>query len=242
MDDSMRLYWETAFEEFTTEEMIKDSPNPLREYESEFIDGAIIDIGCEQSNFLLEYANSDRTLYAADNDEMQLDFLKKRAEGISNLNKWKFCLLNFPEDQFPEDKYSVVILSNILHFFTIKECTKIENIIGSLLEKGTMIYISVHSSKFYANDPDDPNNNDYFKHYFTIEDIENLFSKEKYEYVYIAEIQKVDSMREREITIKWLDKDNEREGIKDIRIQNQIKDDYLKDKQQADIQVILRKL
>ncbi len=244
MDDSMKLYWETVFDEISTEKSIRHFSNPLREYEDEFIPGAIIDIGCGQSDFLLDYANASRKLYAIDNEEIQLDYLKKRAKEIStnNLENWDFTQLNFPEDELPKDKFSVIILSNILHFFSIEECVEIEKIIDNIAESGTMIYISVHSYKFYANKPENPDNNDYFKHYFKTDDLETIFPKEKYEYMYVAEIEKIDSKFETEIASKWLDKDLKNDGITNIRIINKIKKDYLKDKMQSDIQTIIRKL
>jgi len=60
--------------------------------------------------------------------------------------------------------------------------------------------------------------------------------------MYVAEIEKIDSKLETVITSKWVDKDMKNDGITNIRIINKIKKDYLKDKTQSDIQIIIRKL
>ena len=73
-------------------------------------------------------------------------------------------------------------------------------------------------------------------------DLETIFPKEKYQYMYVAEIEKIDSKLETVITSKWVDKDMKNDGITNIRIINKIKKDYLKDKTQSDIQIIIRKL
>lgn len=51
MDDQMRLYWEAYAEDFTTHDLIRTLHNPLRDYENDFVDGAIVDIGCGPDNF-----------------------------------------------------------------------------------------------------------------------------------------------------------------------------------------------
>ena len=239
----MKLYWETYFEILSTDQVIRYTSNPLREYEDEFIDGAIIDIGCGQSNILLEYSNSERTLYAIDNEQLQLDLLKQRAEPISNcgLKNWRFIRSEFPGDELPMENYSVIILANLLHFFLLDECRDLEELFLKISQKGTLIYIQVHSHRYYANDPEDPDNNDYFKHYFKVEDFTEIFPPEKYERVYQAEIEKINSKIEDEITSKWLDKAMEQDGITDLRKKEIIKADYLKNDTQSDIQIIMRR-
>ena len=62
MDIQMRLYWEAYSEDFTMEDIIRGLSNPLRDYENEFVEGAIVDIGCGQSTFLLDYINIGKKL------------------------------------------------------------------------------------------------------------------------------------------------------------------------------------
>lgn len=108
-------------------------------------------------------------------------------------------------------------------------------------KKGTMVYAGVHSHKFYANDPKDPKNNDYFKHYFSIEDLENVFPENEFERIYYAEIEKSDSQIERDLTEKWIEKSLEADGITDPRCIELIKKNYMTNKCQSDIISIFRK-
>lgn len=243
MDNSMKIYWELYFNNFPVDKILRQTNNPIREYEDELIEGAIMDIGCGQSSFLLDFAHSDREIIAIDNEQLQLDYLMERVKSYksANIENWSFNLLNFPNDKLPNKEYSLIIFSNILHFFSLIECIEIGKIVNAICQKGTLIYAGVHSHKFYANNPKDPNNNDYFKHYFTIEDLEKVFPKENFERIYYAEIEKTDPEVEAELTEKWLDKSLEADGITDPRHIEFIKKDYMKNKNQSDIVTIFRK-
>jgi hypothetical protein len=98
----------------------------------------------------------------------------------------------------------------------------------------------VHSHKHYKNNPKDPHNNEYFKHYFKVEDFEKIFSKHKYEVVYQAEIEKKYSHFENEIINEWLDRVYEIEGLTGAA-KEQDKKDYFKNMSHSGIQIILRK-
>ena len=76
----------------------------------------------------------------------------------------------FSKDGLPDTTYSLIILSNLLHFFRLSKCIKIGELIKQKISTGTLVYIAVHSDKYFMNNPSDPNNNSYFKHYFTISD------------------------------------------------------------------------
>lgn len=80
MDKSMKVYWQVVFEKQSNTEILRQLSNPIRQYESDMIDGAIIDIGCGQSPFLLDFLNSNRELIAIENEQIQLDYLRKRVE------------------------------------------------------------------------------------------------------------------------------------------------------------------
>ncbi|MGC4034440.1 MAG: class I SAM-dependent methyltransferase [Chitinophagaceae bacterium] len=243
MDRSLKVYWKLYFEKVSTADILQVINNPLRTYEKEFIDGAIIDIGCGQSKFLLDFAHTDRELIAIDNEQFQLDFLKKRAKGedLTTIENWRFLKQEFPKDALPSRQYSVIILSDLLHFFTLDECVEIGKIILNLSTKGTMIYVGVHSIKHYKNNPEDENNNEYFKHYFAISDFEKIFSNEHFERVYLADIQKEDSKAELELVDEWLNRVLRVEGITDQKEIEENKKDYLDQKSQANIIAIFRK-
>ena len=243
MDDSMKLYWEIYFKNVPNEKVINQITNPIRGYEEELVDGAIIDIGCGQSPFLLDFSWMDREIIAVDNEQSQLNFLKQRAlkQDDCNIDNWKFCLLEYPKEDIPDKIYSLIIFANFLHFFSLKKCIEIVENIQKNTTKGTLIYVSVHSHKFYENNPNDLNNNDYFKHYFTPEDLETVFKKGSFERMYIAEIEKIDSTDERSLVSKWFDKACRKEGNTNQKKIDVYKSEYLKNKTQSDIIAIFRK-
>ena len=238
----MKIYSEIVFNNFSTKTFLRHLHNPIREYESEIIDGAIIDFGCGQTSLLLDYANYNRDLFAVDNEQCQLDMLKQRVNGLgNNLANWNYINSDFFKQNFPDKIFSIMFFSNILHFFTLKEC---EEVIGKIMNhsaKGTLIYISVHSNKFYANNPNDPGNNDYFKHYFSSNDLIDLFKPEYFEIIYSAEIEKVDSITELQLTDMWLEKSYEYYGITDRQIIENGKKRYLKNKKQSDIVSVFKR-
>lgn len=243
MDNSMKIYWKLYYTDFPVDKILRQTHNPIREYEDELIEGAIIDIGCGQSSFLLDFINTDREIIAIDSEQIQLDFLRNRVKSQKNakLENWTFQRSNFPVDKLPEKEYSLIIFSNILHFFTLDECIEIGKIVTKMSKKGTMVYAGVHSHKFYANDPKDPKNNDYFKHYFSIEDLEKVFPENEFERIYYAEIEKSDPQKERDLTEKWIEKSLEADGIIDPRRIELIKKNYMTNKCQSDIISIFRK-
>jgi SAM-dependent methyltransferase len=156
MDDQMRLYLEAYSENFTTDDLIRVLHNPLRDYENEFVDGAIVDIGCGQTTFLLDYINTNRRLIGIDNDQYQLDFLKNRLDALpitnANIELLNLTLLS---DNLPSEAYSVVFLANILHFFNLAQCQEIISQLKLNLASGSLIYVWAHSDKYYRNDPSD---------------------------------------------------------------------------------------
>ncbi len=243
MDDALKIYWEVFAEKMSTDKIIRQTPNPLREYEEDFIEGAIVDIGCGQSNFLLEYAQMGRKLYAIDSDKSQLDALRNRALGISanELKNWQFLNLSFPDDKLPEDSYAVIILSNLLHFFNLEECRKIEAAIREISRKGTLIYIVVHSHRYYSNNPSNPDNFEYFKHYFTKQELIDLFPLINYEAVFQAEIEKLNSSTEEEVISEWLDRYLELEEVPPGPERELEKLAYMQNNRVDDIQMIFRR-
>ncbi len=243
MDASMKLYWELVFEKQSTRELLRQLNNPVREYEQELIDGSILDIGCGQSPFLFDFMSTNRELIAIDNEQFQLDFLKKRVEKekLATIDNWTFLNQNFPQDGLPETQYSLIILANLLHFFTLDECIEIGKLLSMKSTQGSIVYVAVHSDKSYTNNPKDPNNNDYFKHYFRISDLDSVFPTAEFERLYYAEIDKVDPKNERDLSEEWLDRAIKAEGITDPRRIEMIKKDNLKNKNQSDIITLFRK-
>ena len=55
----MKLYWDLVFKRQSNNELLRELNNPVRQYEKEMIDGAILDIGCGQSPFLLDFLSTE---------------------------------------------------------------------------------------------------------------------------------------------------------------------------------------
>ena len=112
---------------FTNEIMLHKSHNLLRTFEEEFIEGPILELGCGQSNFLVEFSKTGKEIFAIDSEEFQLNLLKKRIESYAGKDAGKLHLLNItiPEKEFPKKKFSLVIVSDFLHFFSMNKCKNI---------------------------------------------------------------------------------------------------------------------
>lgn len=239
----MKLYWSLFYKKFSNKELLQDFNNPIREYENEMIDGVIVDIGCGQSLFLLDFAKTDRKIIAIDNEQFQLDFLKKRVESdyFDKIENWDFLNKNFPHDDLPNENYSLIILSNLLHFFTLEECFEVGKLISKISSKGTLIYIKVHSDKYYKNNPQDPNKNDYFRHYFSTTDLDTIFPTSLFERIYCAEIEKTDSKTAIKFTEEWIDECFKVYNITDINKIENTKRGFLNNNKESNIEVIFRK-
>jgi ubiquinone/menaquinone biosynthesis C-methylase UbiE len=244
MDESLKVFEKVFFEKVSNQKLLRQfNNNPIRQYEDELIDGAIVDIGCGQSPFLLDFASTDKELIAIDNEQFQLDFLNRRLEQQNPEKKdnWSFLNQTFPKDSLPDKRYSLIILSNILHFYTFQECIKIGEPIKQKASKGTLVYVAVHSDRHYTNNPKDPNNNIYFKHFFKITDLAKVFPSIHFERLYCAEIERSDSKMERDLISAWLDEYLKSEGITDPKEIALEKKDYLKSKNEAGIVAIFRR-
>jgi SAM-dependent methyltransferase len=218
MEESLKNYWKLYNEFYTNEMMIHKKNNPLREYEDEFVDGPVLEIGCGQSSFLVELSKSGKEIFAVDNDSSQLDFLDKRisAYGATNPDKIHLLNLTIPTDKLPEKKFSVVIMSDIIHFFTLKDSQKLVDELIPRTTKGSLIYVRVHSKKHSYNDPSDPEIHDYFKHFFSPKDLENLFDEKYFECLVCSESQQfIKSKHELNLEAAWLSGLLDMQGITD---------------------------
>ncbi|MFM9948398.1 MAG: class I SAM-dependent methyltransferase [Saprospiraceae bacterium] len=243
MDTSLQFYWELYSEYYSNEQIVHKSFNPLRDYEEEFIDGPILDIGCGQSNFLIEYSITNRDIYAVDNEKYQLEKLHQRILDYTKNDIRNITLLNItlPNEELPDVRFALIILSNILHFFEIVDCKKIIEQLEKRTLPGSLIFISVHSTKYYMNNPENPDNNEYFKHYFSQEDLDSLFKAAIFERIYSADIQRQESKLGKLIVDKWIDKNLDYDRIFNKKTRGKIKADYLSNKSESDIVCIYRK-
>ncbi|HXJ97602.1 MAG TPA: class I SAM-dependent methyltransferase [Gelidibacter sp.] len=209
MDETLRIYWELYNDLLPNELMIHKSHNLLRNFEEEFIEGPILELGCGQSNFLVEFSKTGKEIFAVDNEEFQLNLLKKRIESYAGKDVGKLHLLNItvPEKEIPLKIFSLVIASDFLHFFSINECKNIISQIIPRTQKGSLIYVKVHSRSHSYSESSDSGMHEYYKHFFTESDLTKLFDEQYFErMIFSNSVQNIKSKFTREMEMKWIEK------------------------------------
>lgn len=200
MHQQFKIYWKLYEECFSNEELLENFCNLMDVYHSSG-KADIIDIGCGQSQYLIDfYKNTNYNLYAIDNEPIQIDALKRRIEKIKSNSSIKFSINEFPTKEFSEIKFTGVIVSNLLHFMDLKESYDFIKKIEKQTSKGSLILFKTHSWRHNSN-----GDFSYFKHYFRKKDFYKLLPKNKYEYLYFE--QKSATKNEREIWFvkKWIE-------------------------------------
>jgi len=203
MTEEMRLLWELRKEKYSTKELLELHENPLNLYKEESIEGPIIDIGCGQSTYVLEYYKKSKKVYAIDSDDFQLNSLKERADDIKTAESGEIIYINgiFPAHKLPNEIFSIVVLSNFLHFFSLKNCHKIIDKISSHTTAGSLILTQVHSSDHYVNQRKQKS---HFKHFFQKADLDELFIPRGFERMYFAQIEHENSQSHDAIVHEWI--------------------------------------
>jgi len=244
MELQMQLYWEVFGEVFSTDDILKNDFNPVYRFDDQLVDGAILDIGCGQTSPLIQYADiSDRRLIGIDNEVSQLEKLRSRMTEIAGAEseQWELITSDIQHEALPVGKYAMVILYNILHFFSLQECSElIEKIYGHLIT-GSLISICVHSTKYYMNDPANPHNNEYFKHYFTQEDLDLLLPAKNFERIYRADVERIYGKKDHEVSIKWGERLITVMNIKDAGVKADIRRQGREKLTEAEIICVYRK-
>ncbi|MBK7428518.1 MAG: class I SAM-dependent methyltransferase [Saprospiraceae bacterium] len=113
--------------------------------------GKIIDIGCGQSTYLLDFLDSKFDLYGVDIDQLQLNYLEQRINA-ANHNKERVNLSSeeFPTKDFVDiGAFDVIILSNLLHFYTKPEAKRFISDVLRFSSSGTYILVTVHTKDHY---------------------------------------------------------------------------------------------
>jgi cyclopropane fatty-acyl-phospholipid synthase-like methyltransferase len=185
MDESMLLYWKLFYEKFPNDLYLKNFTNLLKSYLPEN-SGAILDIGCGQSEYILDLIKDNYAFVAVDNEPSQLEYLHKRITNLGTefLSKVTFISEPFPTGKIVNHRFDGIIISNFLHFFTIEQCHVLVTDIYALCKAGTVIVITVHNKNHSSNREGNPERYSQFKHYFSEEDIIDLFGEGEYEYLY----------------------------------------------------------
>jgi SAM-dependent methyltransferase len=240
MHESLVLLWQMYFAENPTEKLLQEY-SLLRDYEEEMIDGPVADLGCGQGDvLLLNFIKTDRKIYAIDNEQFMLDMLKERVLGSSNSKpeNWEFLSLDLEKQEIPDNVYSLVICSNIFHFFDKPKGIEIGQSIANKTTTGSLVYLQVHSTKHPSYRPGSDTE---FSHFFTLEDIDSIFNNTEFERIYTADIQRAPTKEQREFTNRWLDKWLEKNGKTNPQYIKNHKANYFKDSLQAYYTVILRR-
>ncbi|MBS1520691.1 MAG: class I SAM-dependent methyltransferase [Bacteroidetes bacterium] len=237
MDRQMQVFEEVFESLVSTQEILKEDHNPVYRFDDQLIDGAIIDIGCGQTSSLLKYAASGRRLIGIDNEQSQLNKLRSRMTEVAGFTsrEWELLKQNLQHDPLPKGIYAMVVLFNILHFFSLKYCERFVEKLEPHLKTGSILSICVHSVKYFANDPTNPQNNEYFKHYFSQDDLDKLFPSIKYDRLYRADIETQQCKKYQEVAALWAEKLIEYFKIADPLIKADLRQNSKDNNIQADL-------
>jgi SAM-dependent methyltransferase len=244
MDASQTLKNKLLFEKASAEGVVRDRHNPIWDYADTLLDGPIIDIGCGQSDILLGFAATNRTLIAFDTEPLQLEWLKQLAQlqvGVK-LENWHFLVGSFPSTPLPAHQYALISFSNLLHFLPWEECITAIADLASYVVPGTQLYVRVHSDRHVQNQVDDPAERyDYFKHYFTTKDIEFLFPAGEFQYLYLAEVTSAYTKEDKDFDTLWVREWCHQQGVYNtVRIE-QITQEQLSDGSHNYLTALVRK-
>jgi cyclopropane fatty-acyl-phospholipid synthase-like methyltransferase len=244
MELQMQLYWKVYGEVFSTDDILKNDFNPVYRFDDQLVDGAIIDFGCGQTSPLIQYADvSDRRLIGIDNEAFQLEKLRSRMTEIAGAEseKWELITSDIQHEALPSGVYAMVILYNILHFFSLKECSELMEKVNEHLVTGSLISVCVHSTKYYKNDPDDPHNNEYFKHYFSQEELDLLLPSKNFERIYSADVERIYGKKDHEVAKIWGERLIAAMNIKDGRVKADVRRQGKEKLREAEIICVYKK-
>ena len=231
------LHWKIFFEYFPTKRMLNGFGNPFRQRLTK-PNANILDVGCGQSPFILDLIEEDFTFTAFDSDESQLKYLENR---ISEINPSYSQKVNFQKGIFPSqeihyEEYDAIIFNNLFHFLEFDKLIDIFSEINNKIKSGAYIFITVHSDK----NVEMKKSNDYFKHLFSVEDIECLFPKEKYEYCEFSSGEFIITDYEKTFYSEWIKQVNKNQP--EPVIKHQIQDYLAKNSKYFYIETLLKKL
>lgn len=203
MTDDMKLYWKLFSEWFPNEKILSGFYNPLKEYYLES-NGKIIDIGCGQSTYLLDFVNSDFELFAVDTDEMQLNFLRDRIEKLGyEENRINYSSQEFPSENFKSITFTGIIVSNLLHFFSKPDACDFISNLKKYSKTGTLILITVHSTEHLSNQKEITSAS-YFKSFYSKADLYEMFPISEFEYLYYIEKEKLPDNYKKKFLNNWI--------------------------------------
>ncbi|MDH7447239.1 class I SAM-dependent methyltransferase [Aquimarina sp. 2201CG14-23] len=239
MNEQLKIYWELYEKYYTNDDLLKNFRNLMDVYHPQK-KGKIVDIGCGQSPYLIDFCkNSNHQLFAIDDEPIQIDALKRRIEKIKSKNEITFYTERFPNSELELSKliFTGVIVSNLLHFLDLKEAkefiTEIEKNIGS----GSILLFTNHSWKHSLN-----GDFSYFKHFFKEEDFYELLPKKTYDYLYIDIKSALYSSKEILLMKEWIKQVANKNNIFDNAEIDKMQQEYLENSnKEENMTVIVRR-
>ncbi len=182
--------------------------------------------------------NSKFELYAIDEEEFQIEYLKKRVNDMEfNIERVNYSTEKFPSNSFNNHTFAGIILSNILHFLDFNQIKEFINNLKSYITNDTVIVIVVHSWKHYTN----KKNTSSFKHYFKKNDFYKLFAKSEYEYLYFSETEAVDNDDSNNFVKEWVKQVKIQEGITNPKQIEIAQRSYLNNKRHNSMTLVIKR-
>ena len=217
----------------------------LRGFENQLLDylevdkGKILDIGCGQSPHLLSMVGTRFDLYAVDEDLNQLRYLRQRVKDeAGDENRLYYFSEKFPSDTFTGLKFNGIIASNILHFYSFTGAASFVERLENYLADDGLILIKVHNKDHGANKA---GSRTHFKHFFSREDLVNLFPPSRYELLFFSHKNYVKTTSYKNFLREWIRGEWLLEGVNDEEIIRQAQDDYLKGNDENSLTFLTRK-
>ncbi|MBK9982819.1 MAG: class I SAM-dependent methyltransferase [Saprospiraceae bacterium] len=208
MERSYQILFEILYEKYSINEIVEMFEGPLRIYERDMLNYPVLDIGLGLGIDSIHFAKKGHKVFAVDNDDVLIKLfeIKIKEYEVQFHSKLDIEILNqsYPNIIIPETKLSLIIASNLFHFFDIE--TVRQSIIGldKYLVQNSMIYIQVHSVNHPSNDLSKGDERfKHFKHYFKKEEVINLFYELNYDTIYVSEYNKLSPYDELNITKEW---------------------------------------
>ena len=139
------------------EESVYTFKNPLLEriIKEISLDGPVCDLGCGDGRYTIPLLQKVKSyVHAVDFSESALERLKRRLSLLSpgkgrNLYPELANILNM----HLHDEYNLIILANVIHYFSPLEVTYLLNVLNKHIKKGSGIYIGIETNIHMQYEP-----------------------------------------------------------------------------------------
>lgn len=180
--------FEWSYNNSTTQELIHSaSLLPISRFDKDLPEGKVLDIGYQHGGLVLYYASRGREVHAFDKEQHHEIRLRERIANEPYRDKISYSLGTLPDDPLPDDKFAIISICSVLHFF---EFPTVQSIISRLsdilIPGGWIITRNHHIDHLYRHNPRifGPDGN--YKHFFTPEDFDTLLPKNEFDEKYVS--------------------------------------------------------